>query len=171
MLHTYDVSLRWVLGHGRLTMVALLLTLVFTAYFLVKLPKGFIPSEDNGSIFAFTETAQDISFDAMVDHQRAVADVIRQDPSVVQLMSFIGAAGSAVVLNNGRVFALLKPRAERPHAEKVIEGLRPKLATVPGIPVYPQVLPTIPIGGPLQNAVYPYTAQDTDTQEPSYWAR
>src|SRR5207245_4856581 len=78
MLHTYDLSLRWVLGHGRLTMVALLLTFVFTAYFFVKLPKGFIPSEHNGSILPFTETAQDISFDAMVEHQRAVADVIRQ---------------------------------------------------------------------------------------------
>jgi len=170
MLRTYDRTLQWVLGHGRTTMVALLLTFVLTAYFFVIIPKGFIPSEDNGSIFAFTETAQDISFDAMVDHQRAVADVIREDPAVMQLMSFIGASGSSVVLNNGRVFALLKPREQRPHAEKVIEGLRPKLATVPGIRVYPQILPTIRIGGQLTKAVYQYTLQDTDTAELYYWA-
>src|SRR5436305_10234623 len=161
MLHTYDVSLRWVLGHGRLTMVALVLTFVLTVYFFLIIPKGFIPTEDNGTIFAFTETAQDISFDAMEAKQRAVADIIRQDPAVQQSMSFIGAAGSSVVLNNGRVFSLLKPRDQRPHAEKVIEGLRPKLATVPGIRVYPQILPTIRIGGPLANDVYQDALQDS----------
>src|SRR5207245_4969395 len=124
MLRTYDVSLRWVLGHGRLTVVALLLTFVLTAYLFAKLPKGFIPTEANGSIFAFTETAQDISFDAMLDKQRAVAEIIREDPAVQQNMSFIGASGTSVVLNNGRVFSLLKPRAERPHAERIIERLR-----------------------------------------------
>src|SRR2546422_4054805 len=170
MLRTYDVSLRWVLGHGRLTVVVLLLTFVLTAYLFAKLPKGFIPTEDNGLIFAFTGTAQDISFDAMVDKQRAVAEIIREDPAVQQNMSFIGAAGTSVVLNNGRVFSLLKPRNQRPHAEKVIERLRPKLATVPGIRVYPQILPTIRIGGQLTKAVYQYTLQDTDTQELYYWA-
>jgi len=170
MLHLYDRTLQWTLSHRRTTMVALLLTFAFTAYFFLVIPKGFIPTEDNGTIFAFTETAQDISFDAMEAKQRAVADIIRQDPAVQQSMSFIGAAGSSVVLNNGRVFSLLKPRDQRPHAEKVIEGLRPKLATVPGIRVYPQILPTIRIGGQLTKAVYQYTLQDTDTQELYYWA-
>jgi HAE1 family hydrophobic/amphiphilic exporter-1 len=170
MLHTYDRTLTWVLKHRRTTMVVLVLTFVLTAYFFVKIPKGFIPTEDNGTIFAFTETAQDISFDAMVEKQKAVADIIREDSAVQQSMSFIGASGSSVVLNNGRVFSLLKSREERPHAEKIIERLRPKLATVPGIRVYPQILPTIRIGGQLTKAVYQYTLQDTDTQELYYWA-
>ena len=170
MLHVYDVTLTWVLRHRRTTMAALLLTFVLTAYLFAIIPKGFIPNEDNGTMFAFTETAQDISFDAMVEKQRAVAAVVRQDPSVQQLMSFIGASGSSTVLNNGRMFALLKPRDERPHAEKVIEGLRPKLATVPGIRVYPQILPTIRIGGQLTKAVYQYSLQDPDTQALYYWA-
>jgi hydrophobic/amphiphilic exporter-1 (mainly G- bacteria), HAE1 family len=170
MLHLYDRTLQWTLGHRRTTMVALLLTFAFTAYFFLVIPKGFIPTEDNGTIFAFTETAQDISFDAMQEKQRAVADIIRHDPAVQQSMSFIGAAGSSVVLNNGRVFSLLTPRKDRPHAEKIIERLRPQLATVPGIRVYPQILPTIRIGGQLTKAVYQYTLQDTDTQELYHWA-
>ena len=170
MLHGYDVTLQWVLRHPRVTMVTLLLTFVVTGVLFYRIPKGFIPTEDNGTIFAFTETAQDISFDAMTEKQKAVAEIIRSDPSIVQSMSFIGASGSSVVLNNGRVFSLLKPRTERPHAEKVIEGLRPKLATVPGIRVYPQILPTIRIGGQLTKAVYQYTLQDTDTQELYHWA-
>jgi HAE1 family hydrophobic/amphiphilic exporter-1 len=170
MLHVYDRTLQWTLRHRRTTMAALLGTLVLTAYLFAIIPKGFIPTEDNGSIFAFTEAAQDISFDAMVERQRAVAETIRADPSVQQLMSFIGASGSSVVLNNGRVFALLKPRDQRPHAEKIIERLRPKLAAIPGIRVYPQILPTIRVGGQLTKAVYQYTLQDTDTQELYHWA-
>ena len=67
---------------------------MLTAYLFIIIPKGFIPTEDNGTIFAFTEAAQDISFESMMAHQRAVADVVRQQPYVEQFMSFIGASGS-----------------------------------------------------------------------------
>src|SRR5947207_3783692 len=106
----------------------------------------------------------------MMAHQRAVADIVKQQPYVEQFMSFIGASGSSTVLNTGRIFMKLKPREERAHADKLIEDLRPKLATVPGIRVYPQILPTIRIGGQLTKALYQYTLQDTDTQELYYWA-
>ncbi|MGH7338906.1 MAG: efflux RND transporter permease subunit, partial [Candidatus Rokuibacteriota bacterium] len=74
------------------------------------------------------------------------------------------------VLNNGRIFVRLKPRAERPHVDQIIADLRPKLASVPGIRVYPQVLPTIRLGGQLTKAVYQYTLQDADLQELYQWA-
>jgi hydrophobic/amphiphilic exporter-1 (mainly G- bacteria), HAE1 family len=170
MLHAYDVSLRWTLRHGRLTMVVLLLTFGLTAYLFVVIPKGFIPTEDNGTIFAFTEASQDISFDSMMAHQRAVADVIRRQPYVEQFMSFIGASGSSTVANNGRIFVRLKPRDQRRPVDELIADLRPKLAEVPGMRVYPQVLPTIRIGGQLTKAVYQYTLQDADLQELYAWA-
>ena len=170
MLRVYDASLRWTLRHGRLTMAVLVLTFALTAYLFVVIPKGFIPNEDNRTIFAFTEAAQDVSFESMMAHQRAVADVIRRQPYVEQFMSFIGASGSSTVMNNGRIFMRLKPRAERPHVDQLIADLRPKLAEVPGIRVYPQVLPTIRIGGQLTKAVYQYTLQDADLQELYHWA-
>ena len=170
MLHAHDGLLRWTLRHRRTTMGALLGTLGLTTYLFVVIPKGFIPTEDNGSIFAFTEAAQDVSFESMVAHQRAVADVVRRNPHVEQYMSFIGASGANVVPNTGRIFARLKPRSERPHAQQVIEELRPELAAVPGIRVYPQMLPTIRIGGQLTKALYQYTLQDTDLQELYHWA-
>jgi HAE1 family hydrophobic/amphiphilic exporter-1 len=170
MLRAYDGSLRWTLRHGRFTMAVLAGTLVLTAYLFVVIPKGFIPTEDNGTIFAFTEAAQDVSFESMMAHQRAVADVVRQQPYVQQFMSFIGASGSSTVMNNGRIFIRLKPRSERRHVNELIAELRPKLAEVPGIRVYPQVLPTIRIGGQLTKAVYQYTLQDADLQQLYQWA-
>jgi HAE1 family hydrophobic/amphiphilic exporter-1 len=170
MLHVYDRTLQWTLRHRRTTMVVLLLTFVVTAHLFTVIPKGFIPTEDNGSIFAFTEASQDVSYESMVAHQRAVADIVGKNPHVEQYMSFMGASGSNVVPNTGRIFIRLKPRNQRPHAQQVIEQLRPQLATVPGIRVYPQILPTIRIGGQLTKAIYQYTLQDADLQELYHWA-
>ena len=170
MLHVYDRSLQWALRYRRVTMASLLVTFVLTAWFFAVIPKGFIPNEDNGTIFAFTEAAQDVSFEAMMAKQRAVAEVVRQQPYVEQLMSFIGASGASTTMNNGRIFARLKPRDQRPHVDRLIQDLRPKLAAIPGIRVYPQVLPTIRIGGHLTKAVYQYTLQDADLQELYHWA-
>jgi HAE1 family hydrophobic/amphiphilic exporter-1 len=151
-------------------LAALALTMLATAYLFAVIPKGFIPNEDTGQIFAFTEAAQDISFEAMKEKQQAVAAIVRQNPYVEQFMSSIGAGGSNIVPNTGRIFIRLKPRAQRPPVEQVIQQLRPQLATIPGINVYPQVLPTIRIGGQLTKALYQYTLQDADLQQLYHWA-
>ncbi len=170
MLAVYDASLRWALAHPRTIMASLVLSMALTAWLFVTIPKGFIPNEDTGQIFAFTEAAQDISFDAMMEKQVAVADIVRKSPHVEQFFSAIGAGGSNIVPNTGRLFMRLKPHAERPPAQQVIDELRPQLATVPGIRVYPQILPTIRIGGQLTKALYQYTLQSPDLTELYQWA-
>ena len=170
MLRTYDGSLQWTLRHRRFTMAVMMLTFVLTAWLFVIIPKGFIPTEDTGQIFAFTEAAQDISFDAMTEKQRAAAAIVMQQPYIDQIMSSIGASTINVVPNTGRIFMRLKPRDQRPPADKIIDDLRPKLATVPGLRVYPQNLPIIRIGGSLTKALYQYTLQSTDLQALYRWS-
>ena len=162
----YGWSLRWILRHRPLTMVAFVLLLVGTGYLFVLMPKGFLPSEDTGQIFGFTEAAQDISFEAMAAHQQAVAAIIKQDPNVDAFMSSIGATTFSPAANTGRVFVRLKPRAQRRRsADQVIQELRPKLATVPGIQVFLQNPAAINIGGRLTKSQYQFTLQSPDTQE------
>src|SRR5437667_90267 len=170
MLHVYDTSLRWVMIHRWVTVVSLIISLAVTAWAFRTIPKGFIPNEDTGQIFAFTEAAQDISFDAMREKQQAVAAIVQKDPYVEQFMWSVGAGGVNIVPNTGRLFIRLKPHDQRPPVEQIIQELRPKLATVPGINVYPQVLPTIRIGGQLTKALYQYTLQSTDLTELYHWA-
>jgi HAE1 family hydrophobic/amphiphilic exporter-1 len=170
MFRAYERSLRRVLPHRKAMTALFVALLVATGWLFVTMPKGFIPSEDVGMIFGFTQAADDISFDAMMTHQRAVAAIIKQDPAVEQLMSAIGASGSSSTLNTGRVFVKLKPRSERPGSTEVIQRLRGKLAAIPGITVFLQDLPTIRIGGRLTKSQYQYTLQDTDTRELYHWA-
>jgi HAE1 family hydrophobic/amphiphilic exporter-1 len=170
MLHLYESTLRRVIAHPALTGVVFVLTLVATAYLFNVIPKGFIPNEDTGQIFAFTEASQDVSFDSMMDKQQQVAAIAAKNPYVQEFFSGIGASGASTVLNTGRIFMRLKPRAERPPAEKIIQEMRPKFSVVTGMNVYPQILPTIRIGGQLTKGLYQYTLQDADLVSLYKWA-
>ena len=170
MLRTYRWTLEAVLRHPSMMVVVFVATLVATVGLFMVVSKGFIPDEDTGQIFAFTEAAQDISFDSMVAHQRAAADIVLKQPYVSSFMSSIGASNTSVVPNTGRFFIRLKPRAERPGVDEIIRDLRVKLTGIPGFNVYPQKLPTIRIGGNLTKAAFQYTLQDPDLPTLYQWA-
>jgi HAE1 family hydrophobic/amphiphilic exporter-1 len=84
---------------------------------------------------------------------------------VDNFFSSIGAGGPNVAGNTGRIFIRLIPRDRRPAAQEVIQQLRPQLAEIPGIKVYPQILPTIRIGGMLTKGLYQFTLQSPDITE------
>ncbi len=170
MRDLYARTLRRVMAHPRSTVAVLLVTVGLTGYLFLVIPKGFIPNEDTGQIFAFTEASQDVSFDAMLEHQQEAAAIVARNPAVNNFMSSIGAGGSSLVPNMGRMMIRLKPRNERPDVNQVIAELRPQLATVPGLKVYPQVVPSIRIGGHLTEALYQYSLQDGDLNELYHWA-
>jgi HAE1 family hydrophobic/amphiphilic exporter-1 len=166
MLRAYEWSLQRVLKHPRTTLVLSGLILIVTIYLFFLIPKGFLPSEDTGQIFAFTEAAQGISYESMVQHQKSVAAVIRQDPNVDSFMSSIGASGISVASNTGRLFIRLKDRkARKLNVDEIIQRLRPRLAVIPGIQVFMQNLPPIRIGGVLTKSQYQFTLQSPDTDE------
>ena len=164
LLHGYAWGLRGVLRHRRSTMVFSAVILVLTVYLFQRVPKGFFPSEDAGRIFAQTEAAEGTSFEAMVRHQQAAAAVVQADPNVEAFMSAVGGGPRAAGTNAGFMFIKLKPRRERAlSVDGVIQGLRPKLAEVPGIRVFMQNVPPIQIGGQLTKSQYQYTLQSPDT--------
>lgn len=166
MLTVYQWSLRRVLDHRLATILVSALVLIATITLFIQIPKGFLPSEDTGRIFAITEAAQGISFESMVRHQQALADIVSQDPNVESFMSGIGGGNVGRANNTGRLFIHLKSREERGlHADKVIQKLRSKLAGVPGIQAFLQNPPPIRIGGTLTKSQYQFTLQGTDTDE------
>ena len=133
--------------------------LVATVYLFMITPKGFLPDEDTGQIFVFTEGVQGISFESMVQHQQALNQLLLKQPWVDSFMST--AAGG----NAGRAFIRLIPRNRRKPAMELVQELRPKLAGIPGLNVYPQLLPPIRIGGNLTKSQYQFTLQSPDTAE------
>ena len=159
----YDRCLQVALRHKLATMLFSLALAVGTYYLAVIIPKGFLPSEDINQINGTTEAIEGISFDAMVEHQKQVGEILMQDPSVAYVMSSIGSGGRT--LNQGGLNILLKPRSERPQVDQVIAELRPKLAAVPGITTFLRNDPPIRIGGVQSKALYQFTIQSANTKE------
>jgi len=165
MLGLYVRTLKPVLRHRLATMLVLLALVAGTGYLFTVIPGGFLPSEDTGSVFMFTEAQQGISFESMKAHQKELAKIVMDSPYVDNLFSSVGASGPNATLNTGRIFMRLKPRRTRPHVDEVIQRLRPKLAVVPGLRAFMQNLPPIRIGGQLTKSLYQFTLQSPDTGE------
>jgi HAE1 family hydrophobic/amphiphilic exporter-1 len=166
MVGFYARTLGPALRHPGAVLAGSAVILVATGWLFVAIPKGFLPTEDQGLVFGFTEGAQGIGFPAMKEKQQQVAAVVRADPDVANLLSSCGPRGSVSVGNSGIVLAQLKPLSERRRsADQIIQDLRPKIAKIAGIRAFLQVPPPIRLGGSLSKSQYQYTLQDSDTAE------
>jgi HAE1 family hydrophobic/amphiphilic exporter-1 len=160
MLNFYRITLAWVIKRRRLTLAFSGIVLVLTVILFMIIPKGFIPSEDSGLLMGVTEAAQGISFQSMIDHQLAVAQVVQNDPNIESFVSAVGGIGAS---NSGRMFIRLKPRGQRSlKADAVIAGLRPKLFGLTGINTFLLNPPSITIGGRFTKSLYQFTLQSPE---------
>ena len=171
LLNLYEAGLKIVLRHRFATLMVMLGTVALTGYLYMLIPKGFFPQQDTGLIIAFSEAAQDISFQAMAERQQAVINAVVEDPAVDSVGAAIGAGGGNFTLNTGRVFISLKPKAQRDaSADQVIRRLATRLASIQGIALYMQAAQDITIGGRVAKTQYQYTLADVDPGELSHWA-
>jgi len=160
----YDRSLSWVMDRRGWAMVFSAFILVATLFLARIVPKGFIPSEDQGQLFGTTETAEGTSFDNMMDHQIAAADIVQADSNVAGFMSSVG--GGRGSTNQGSLFIHLVPKSERKlDADGVARELTRKLAVVPGLRVFIQNPPSINVGGRRSKSEYQFTLQGSDIDE------
>ncbi|HXR46917.1 MAG TPA: efflux RND transporter permease subunit [Candidatus Limnocylindrales bacterium] len=163
----YDRSLQTVMRHRGATILVFMAIFIGTAVLFVLVPKGFFPDEDTGRIVVTTEASQDISYDAMREHQLAVMKIVEGDTNVQSTISSIGGG----TLNNGRMFMRLKDPSQRKlNANQIIQEMRPKFAQLVGMNVYLRNPPLIPVGGIQSKGLYQYSLQDTDTRELFQWA-
>jgi hydrophobic/amphiphilic exporter-1 (mainly G- bacteria), HAE1 family len=149
-------------------MAASFALMVGTVYLFMLIPKGFLPTEDQGRFNVTVEGIQGIGFDDLARHQFEVTDIIAADPDIAGFNSNIGVGGGGGgTANQGRIGIDLKPRAERKRSvDQIMADLRPKLAQVPGVRVFMVNQPPINLGGQFGGrSTYQFTLQDTDTAE------
>ncbi len=166
----YDRALNWVLDRQGATLLVALATLALTTYLYVIIPKGFFPVQDTGLIQGISQAPESVSFDAMAERQRALADVILRDPDVDSLSSFIGVDGTNLTLNSGRLLINLKPEGERQSdVSTVIRRLSQSVATVPGISLYMQPVQDLTIDATVSRAQYRFILEDANPDELAQW--
>jgi HAE1 family hydrophobic/amphiphilic exporter-1 len=163
MLRTYEWALDLVLRAKSVMLLVTIATFVGTIVLYVIVPKGFFPTEDTGYVAGLTEARTDISFPAMAEHQRKVADIVRADPAVAYVNSTIGGGGPNSILSSGRMLVALKPRNERDPLPVILARLRQSANVVVGIRIFFQPIQNINLGGRLSKSQYQYTLQSNDT--------
>ncbi len=190
----YASALRWVLRHQWLILGVAIGTALLNIYLYVIVPKGFFPQQDTGRMSGTTRASQDISFETMSAKQRALAQMVLDDPAILSVTAFAGGSGPGGGSNNvGRMFIALKPLRQRPYvatandwvgrlrtalhlhpdhvsASDVVNRLRRKLTSVPGATLFLVPNQDIQIGGRGSDAQYQYTLSDEDLKELNVWA-
>jgi len=164
LARSYDYTLQKVLRHQFATLMAGLVLLLGSVYLFFTMPTGFIPSQDTGFMVGFSMSGQDISFESMAKHLRAVSDIVGRDPDVARTGTFLMGG------NQGGFFAALKPRSERKlTADEIIQKLRPQVAAVPGIMVFIQNPPPVTVNGQFTTSAYQMTLQSANLKEIYAW--
>jgi HAE1 family hydrophobic/amphiphilic exporter-1 len=163
MLSTYQWTLDRVLAFKSIMLMVTIATFFITIGLYVIVPKGFFPTEDTGYVIGITEGATDISFPAISQLQRKVADIVRADPAVDYVNSTAGAGGPNSAGNSGRMLVALKPRDQRDSQQTILARLRRNANVVPGLAIYFQPIQNINLGGKLAKSQYQYTLQSNDT--------
>jgi multidrug efflux pump len=170
ILKTYERSLRWVMQHSAIVLVITIATLCLNIYLFVVVPKGFFPQQDGGRLTGSFLGDQSISFQAMQSKIMRLAKIVESDPGVDTVQAFSGGGGGTTT-NSGRCFVALKPLDRRDaSADQIINRLRPKLNSVPGISLYLQASQDLRVGGRSSAAQYQYTIQSDNLDELTHWS-
>ena len=170
MIAFYGRTLKFVLGYRTITLLVALGTLLLTVSLYIIIPKGFFPVQDTGVIQGISQAPPTISSRAMAEKQKELARAILQDPAVESLSSFIGADGTNITTNSGRISINLKPLGERKiSAADLIRRLKPRLERVQGIELFMQPVQNITVDDRVSRTQYQYTLEDADADELNLW--
>src|SRR5579864_7867844 len=144
----YQNSVRHVLGGWRyVAFVAFLLALGGTFWLYQKVPRGFIPEDDEGYLIVVVQAPQGASLEYTLEAVRKVEEAAEKIPEVEGVFSVGGFSFSGSAPNRALVFIPLKPFRERVGAQhtaaSVLNRLRGPLMSIPEALVIPFNPPAI----------------------------
>jgi multidrug efflux pump len=167
----YGRSLEWVLKHEAFTLLVLAATMLATLWLYVVIPKGFLPQQDTGLIFAVMEGGNEVSFTEMQRLRTVVEDAIRKDREVTGVVSVVGVTPINATPNAARFAITLRSRSvRRTSVADAIDRLQRAVAPIPGVILFFQPVQDIQIATRISRAQYQYTLTGTDAKEVTQWA-
>ena len=169
-IRQYDRGLGWVLDHQALTLVVALATFLLTALLYISIPKGLFPVQDTGLLQGVTEASESVSYQAMTDRQRQMADAILRDPAVSNVSSFVGVDAQNQTLNSGRVLIGLKPlNVRHASATDIIRRLNREVEGVSGMNLYLQPVQDLTLDSSVGRTQYQFILGAVSTKPLAEW--
>jgi multidrug efflux pump len=170
MIAFYGRTLKVVLRFQTVTLLVAVATLLLTVFLYIVIPKGFFPVQDTGVIQGITQAPPAISSGAMAKKQLEVTKAVLDDPAVESVSSFIGADGTNVTTNSGRMSINLKPLNQRNiSASDLIRRLNSRVSQVQGIQLFMEPVQNITVDDRVSRTQYQYALEDPDANELNDW--
>jgi multidrug efflux pump len=178
LLWVYRRSLMWALDNSVLILIVLLLTIGLNVVVFLRLPKGFFPTQDTGTVVGQVQGPQDASFPFMNFSVQQLMKIIKGDSAVAHANAYTGGQGSS---NGGFIYVALKPLGtsckeasancgvRQTSAMDVINRLRPKMNRLPIASAFLQPTQDLRIGGHSSAALYQYTIQSDNIDDLAKW--
>src|SRR6202522_2528750 len=170
MIAFYGRTLKFVLRYQTITLLVAVATLLLTIFLYIIIPKGFFPVQDTGVIQGISQAPASISSLAMAAKQQELAKAVMEDSAVESISSFIGADGTNITTNSGRMSINLKPLDQRKiSASYVIRRLKTRSDKVQGIQLFMEPVQDITVDDRVSRTQYQYTLEDSDANELNLW--
>jgi HAE1 family hydrophobic/amphiphilic exporter-1 len=172
LLHGYEWSLGHVLRHRMAMLVVFFVVAGATVQMFKIIPTGFIPDQDNDSMFVNLQAAQGTSYYDMAKWTQDTADIVIRNKYVDSFNANVGGGpGGGGGSNNGRIMVQLVPRAQRDlTAQQIAQQLRPQLLRFPGFRGFVGLPPSLQIGGRMGNQNFSIMMQSMSTDDLYKWA-
>lgn len=133
VLGIYGRTLTWALRHHYLSAITWVVCLVGTGYFMINLPKTFLPVGDSGFVWGVMIGPDSSSYKKMREYQLKAEDMMHKNPAVGATFTMTGNGGFGGY-NQGLLLAFLNPRETRLPINAVTGQLVGGLfAEVPGV--------------------------------------
>jgi len=177
LFNGYRWSLGIVLRHRFAMVIVFIAVLIGTVRMYGVVPKGFIPDQDNDSLYVNMQAAQGTSFYDMRDGGLKAAEIIRQNPNVDSFVLNFGGGGGGGNYGGGggsgmQMPVQLVPRAQRKlSAQQIAQQLRPQILGFPNFRGFVRIPPALQIGFGQGNSSYNVTVQSADTDQLYLWAQ
>src|SRR3954471_19192380 len=174
LLHGYEWSLALVLRHRVVMLAVFVAVAAATVHMFNIIPTGFIPDQDNDSMFVNLQAQQGTSYYDMATWTQQVADVVIRNKYVDSFLASVGGGPGGPGgggTNNGRIMVQLVPRAQRDlTAQQIAQQLRPQLLRYPGSRGFVGLPPSLQIGGRMGNQNFSIMMQSMNTDDLYKWA-
>jgi len=175
MIWVYRRSLTWVLDNPGLTLIVLLLTIALNVLVMFRIPTGWFPQQDTGTILGQVQGPQDASFPFMNFSVQQLLKIVLSDPAVAHANGYAGRG------NGGFIYVTLKALGtdckenakncdeRQTSAMDVINRLRPRMNRLPTASAFLQPAQDLRTGGRGSAALYQFTIQSDNIDDLAHW--
>ncbi|MBA4119027.1 MAG: hypothetical protein C0514_09085 [Candidatus Puniceispirillum sp.] len=170
LIARYAKSLAFLLARPKTVLSAAIGTFFLTLLMYWEIPKGLFPDQDTGVIVGVSDAPAWVSFSEMSKRQKALEALVRQDPDVQTVASFIGVDGTNTTLSQGQMQIFLKERKQSTTRE-VINRLTLSAQDLPIISLYMQPLNDLTIDDRVTKTQYQMSVGSPSDQEVTTWTQ